>query len=46
MKRRSFIAGLSMVATSMVSFDAVGQMRAKRYRIGFITGVPPEGAAA
>jgi putative tryptophan/tyrosine transport system substrate-binding protein len=45
-RRRSFIAGLSLVATSAVSFDAVGQMRAKRHRIGFITGVPKEGAAS
>jgi putative tryptophan/tyrosine transport system substrate-binding protein len=45
MRRRSFIAGLSMVATGVVSFDALGQNRAKRHRIGFITGVPPEGVA-
>jgi putative ABC transport system substrate-binding protein len=45
MKRRSFIAGLSMIATNVVSFDVLGQMRAKRYRIGFITGVPPESVA-
>ena len=45
MKRRSFIAGLGLVATNVISFDALGQTRAKRHRIGFITGVPPEGVA-
>jgi putative ABC transport system substrate-binding protein len=46
MKRRSFIAGMSMVATSVASFEALGQTRTKRHRIGFITGVPPESVAA
>lgn len=45
MRRRSFIAGLGMVAASVASFEARGQTRTRRHRIGFITGVPPEGVA-
>jgi putative ABC transport system substrate-binding protein len=45
MKRRKFIAGLGLIATNAISFGAYGQARTKRYRIGFLTGVPPEGAA-
>ena len=45
MKRRHFIAGLGLIATSSIPFGALGQTRVKRHRIGFITGVTPEGVA-
>ena len=45
MRRRSFVAGLSLFATNAVPFEAFGQTRARRHRLAFITGVPPEGAA-
>jgi hypothetical protein len=36
MRRRSFIAVLGLTATSLVSFNALGQSQAKRHRIGLI----------
>jgi putative ABC transport system substrate-binding protein len=50
MRRREFIAllGCAPVGLPMMAYgqqQAGGAKRAKRYRIGFITGVPPEGVA-